>query len=251
MKFEAGAVVVETGKPDAFYARLTEIAASGEFGGDRGGDVAGRQPPGGLPVSGEVTDMSETATPRPLPAAPGFLTSAIRIFDLSLGEMLWSRRTIFMLLVVGAPVVIATLLRLFIALGAPVLDSTRMTGPGIFGLMIWVFYLRFTIPVLGVFYGTSLMADEVEDKTITYLFTRPIPKGRCWWASISAYLACTLFVVLPSCHRLLCRSSRCGAAWRVVHRPAEGSALWPSGWRSTGRCSRSSAPGSSARCWSG
>jgi ABC-2 type transport system ATP-binding protein len=32
MKFEPDAVVVETGKPDAFYARLTEIAASGEFG---------------------------------------------------------------------------------------------------------------------------------------------------------------------------------------------------------------------------
>jgi ABC-2 type transport system ATP-binding protein len=32
LKLEPGAVVVETGKPDAFYARLTEIAASGEFG---------------------------------------------------------------------------------------------------------------------------------------------------------------------------------------------------------------------------
>jgi ABC-2 type transport system ATP-binding protein len=32
LKFEQGAVVVETGKPDAFYARLTEMAASGEFG---------------------------------------------------------------------------------------------------------------------------------------------------------------------------------------------------------------------------
>jgi ABC-2 type transport system ATP-binding protein len=32
MKFEDGAVVVETGKPDAFYSRLTEIAASGEYG---------------------------------------------------------------------------------------------------------------------------------------------------------------------------------------------------------------------------
>ena len=32
MKFEDDAVVVETGKPDAFYARLTEMAASGEFG---------------------------------------------------------------------------------------------------------------------------------------------------------------------------------------------------------------------------
>ena len=32
LKFEEGAIVVETGKPDQFYARLTEMAASGEFG---------------------------------------------------------------------------------------------------------------------------------------------------------------------------------------------------------------------------
>lgn len=149
--------------------------------------------------------MNDTQTPRPLPAAPGFLTSGARIFDLSLGEMLWSRRTIFMLLVVGAPVVIAAFLRILVALGAPVLEQThngvtqvRMTGPAIFGLMIWVFYLRFTVPVLGVFYGTSLMADEVEDKTITYLFTRPIRRGAVLVGKYLAYLGCTVFVVLPS-----------------------------------------------------
>jgi ABC-2 type transport system ATP-binding protein len=32
LKFEPGAVVVETAKPDAFYARLTDLAASGEAG---------------------------------------------------------------------------------------------------------------------------------------------------------------------------------------------------------------------------
>jgi ABC-2 type transport system ATP-binding protein len=32
MRFESGAVVVETAKPDTFYARLTDMAASGEFG---------------------------------------------------------------------------------------------------------------------------------------------------------------------------------------------------------------------------
>ncbi len=32
MRFEEGAVVIETAKPDAFYTRLTEMAASGEFG---------------------------------------------------------------------------------------------------------------------------------------------------------------------------------------------------------------------------
>jgi ABC-2 type transport system ATP-binding protein len=32
LKFESDAVVVETGRPDQFYARLTDMAASGEFG---------------------------------------------------------------------------------------------------------------------------------------------------------------------------------------------------------------------------
>jgi ABC-2 type transport system ATP-binding protein len=32
LKFEPDAVVVETGKPDLFYARVTELAASGEYG---------------------------------------------------------------------------------------------------------------------------------------------------------------------------------------------------------------------------
>jgi len=150
--------------------------------------------------------MTSTPEPvRPIPAAPGFLASGARVFDLSLSEMLWSRRTIFMLLVVGAPVLIACMLRVVVALGAPILEGPRaggseirMTGPAIFGLMIWVFYLRFTVPVLGVFYGTSLMADEVEDKTITYLFTRPIRRGAVLFGKYLAYLGCTIFVVLPS-----------------------------------------------------
>jgi len=131
---------------------------------------------------------------------PGYFSSALRVFDLSLGEMLWSRRTIFMALVVGAPVVIAMLLRLLDALGAPVfrVDGMQMAGPAVFGMMIWFFYLRFTVPVLGVFYGTSLIADEVEDKTITYLFTRPVPKGAVLLGKYFAYMACTVFVVLPS-----------------------------------------------------
>jgi ABC-2 type transport system permease protein len=149
-------------------------------------------------MAADMTHTTDIQAPRPVAPAPGFLTSGFRVFDLSIGEMLWSRRTIFMLLVVGTPVLIAALVRLFVALGAPVLESSGMTGPAIFGLMIWVFYLRFTIPVLGVFYGTALMADEVEDKTITYLFTRPIRRGAVLVGKYFAYLGCTVFVVLPS-----------------------------------------------------
>jgi ABC-2 type transport system permease protein len=134
------------------------------------------------------------------PPSPGFVTSSLRIFDISLGEMLWSRRTIFMALVVGGPVLIALFVRVLSMVGGPGLriDGAGLTGPAIFGMMIWIFYLRFTVPVLGIFYGTALIADEVEDKTITYLFTRPIPRGAVLAGKYLAYLVCTSLVVLPS-----------------------------------------------------
>ncbi len=44
----------------------------------------------------------------------------------------------------------------------------------------------------------GIIADEVEDKTITYLFTRPIPRGAVLAGKFLAYLVCTVMVVLPS-----------------------------------------------------
>lgn len=133
-------------------------------------------------------------------SSPGFLYASLRVFDLSVGEMLWSRRTVFMGLVVGAPVVIALVLRALREFGAPQIsvNNTAVTGPVIFGIVMWLLFIRFIVPILGVFYGTSLIADEVEDKTITYLFSRPIPRGAVLVGKYFAYLVCTIFVVLPS-----------------------------------------------------
>jgi ABC-2 type transport system permease protein len=148
-----------------------------------------------------------TFTPTPTPASgpvrrqmPSFLSSSLRIFDLSLSRMLWSRSTIFMALVVGLPVVIAAIVRGLEMAGfaGGRVDNMPISGPALFGSMIWLMYLRFIVPVLAVFYGTSLIADEIEDKTITYLFTRPIPRGAVMAGKYLAYLVCTIMVVLPS-----------------------------------------------------
>jgi ABC-type transport system involved in multi-copper enzyme maturation permease subunit len=142
------------------------------------------------------------------PPAPGYIASAFRVFDVSLNEMLWSRRTIFMGLLVGAPVLFALLVRGLVFLGAPIFEQNvvrngaRSTilvpGPMVFGYVMWMLYLTVIVPILGVFYGTSLMADEVEDKTITYLFVRPIRRGAVLLGKYLAYVVCTVFVVLPS-----------------------------------------------------
>jgi ABC-type transport system involved in multi-copper enzyme maturation permease subunit len=131
---------------------------------------------------------------------PGLLYAALRVFDVSLSEMLWSRRTVFMGLVLGLPVLIAVIIRVLAAADLPLgqANGVRLTGPIVFGLMIWMLFVRFCIPVLAVFYGTSLIADEIEDKTITYLFSRPIPREAVLLGKYFAYLACTIMVVLPS-----------------------------------------------------
>ncbi len=131
---------------------------------------------------------------------PGYFTAARRVFDLSLGEMLWSRRTVFMALVVGGPVLLALIVRALDVFGMTALrvNGRAVDGAGVFGVMIWMLFLRFIVPVLAVFYGTALMADEVEDKTLTYLFTRPVPRGAVLLGKYLAYLTCTALVVLPA-----------------------------------------------------
>jgi ABC-type transport system involved in multi-copper enzyme maturation permease subunit len=139
--------------------------------------------------------------PLPVPRpAPPFWHGVARVLDLSLGQMLWSRRTLFMAVVLGAPILVAAVTRIVDESGiAPLrVNGQRVGGATIFGIMVWWLYLRFIVPMLGVFYGTSLIADEVEDKTLTYLFTRPVPRRAVLLGKYLAYLVCTTLVVLPS-----------------------------------------------------
>jgi ABC-2 type transport system permease protein len=148
--------------------------------------------------------MASPMSPAGMPGAsgrpPSYLAASFRIFDLSLGQMLWSRRTIFLALVVGSPLALGVLFRVLEAFGfgSVKVESVQVPGATVFGGMIWLLYLRFMVPVLGVFYGTALIADEVDDRTLTYLFVRPIQRGAVLLGKYLAYLVTTVFVVLPS-----------------------------------------------------
>ena len=132
---------------------------------------------------------------------PGLFASALRVFDISLGQMLWSRRSIFLAVLVGGPIAVAALIRFAATVepaALPRINGARLGGPVLFGMMIWLLYIKFIVPVLGVFYGTSLIADEIDDKTITYLFSRPIPRAAVLLGKFLSYMACTILLVLPS-----------------------------------------------------
>ena len=121
-----------------------------------------------------------------------------RIFVLSFRQMAWSRRTLFVAMIVGVPVMLALAARVGAVSATVRINGADVSGAGIFDTIVWLLFLRFAVPVLGVWYGTSLIADEVEEKTITYLFVRPIRRGAVLIGKYLAYLACTAVVVLPA-----------------------------------------------------
>src|SRR5436190_22057304 len=103
-------------------------------------------------------------TVSPTRRQPSLFSASARVFDLSLGQMLWSKRSVFLGIMVVGPIVLGALLHLLTTIGPgamPRVNGARISGASIFGLMIWWLYIYVIVPVLGVFYGTSLIADEV------------------------------------------------------------------------------------------
>ena len=96
-----------------------------------------------MPASGP--QALKPSRPQSLKASPpqmSYWQASRRVFDLSLGEMLWSRRTIFMALVVAGPVVLALIVRGVEMFGMSALriNGQRVAGFGIFGVMIWMLF---------------------------------------------------------------------------------------------------------------
>jgi len=69
----------------------------------------------------------------------------------------------------------------------------RFEGIYIFNNIIMVFYLQFLILILALFFGSSVVSEELEGKTLTYLTTRPLPKTALILGKYAAY---TLLVIL-------------------------------------------------------
>jgi ABC-2 type transport system permease protein len=128
-------------------------------------------------------------TSRPL----AFAAAARGVFDLALEGMIWSRRSLLMAVLLGLPVVFGVLYRLVISAHLP----SEVTALGLFGQIVVSYYVGIVLPLAALFYATALIADEVEGKTITYLFTRPIRRGAILSGKFASYLATTLSLSLP------------------------------------------------------
>ena len=112
------------------------------------------------------------------------------LFKLALRRMLWSRRTILAFMITMLPVALAVVHRL---------TSHNPTNARRFMPMItMIFYLQFAMVLVALFYATAIVADETENKTITYLFLRPLRKSRILLSRFLAYLVSAIALITPS-----------------------------------------------------
>ncbi|MCY2961890.1 MAG: ABC transporter permease subunit [Planctomycetota bacterium] len=110
------------------------------------------------------------------------------IFATSLPRLLRSRRALLVLLLALVPAVLAWI-------------ASKLTGRSSPGEMAvnggWLLLVQVVTPLAGLILGSAAVAEEVEDRTLTYLFTRPMPRaalliGR--WSAIAVVLIAILAV---------------------------------------------------------
>jgi len=130
-------------------------------------------------------------TTQPLP----FVPATRAVFDLSLEGMIWSRRSLLMGLLVALPAVLAVVYRVVLASGTP---ARGLAPLDLYALVVAVFWIRNVLPLAALFHATSLVADEVEGRTLTYLLTRPITRPAILAGKFAAYLVTSLAVALPA-----------------------------------------------------
>src|SRR5262249_13054139 len=100
-----------------------------------------------------------------------FTSASLVLFQAHLKRMFLSRRALISAGLCCLPVVGALLIRL--------ISSVERSGPPSEGVvaMGWVLEVQTIVPLVALIVGSAVVAEEIEDRTITYLFTRPIPRA--------------------------------------------------------------------------
>ncbi len=65
----------------------------------------------------------------------------------------------------------------------------------IFTEILMVFFLQFYIVILSLFYGTSVLAEEIEGRTLPYLVTRPLSKPGIILGKSGAYISLMFLMI--------------------------------------------------------
>jgi ABC-2 type transport system permease protein len=119
-----------------------------------------------------------------------FLQSCKVIFSITFRQTIWSKKTIFMLITTFLPVLLAAYYRIFV--GEAELAPQRVLST------IMPLFLQFLSVLVALLYASALIADEVDNETIIYLFTRPVRKYSIIIGKFLAYMLEVSIILVPA-----------------------------------------------------
>jgi ABC-type transport system involved in multi-copper enzyme maturation permease subunit len=108
------------------------------------------------------------------------LSGFLLVWRQAFRQSLRGPRAIGMVLLAAVPLLFATLILAF-GDGAPERHQ--------FHVMVLLPYYRFVLPFGALFLGIAVLGDEIEGRTITYLFTRPLPRPVFYLGRLLGYTA--------------------------------------------------------------
>lgn len=134
-----------------------------------------------------MSDLVET----PALVVRPFWPAAKDVFFISIERMLPRSRSFWVFLLLALPVVFGVILRLYPPEGLP------LTGFELYGIVIALFFVRNLLPLVALLFGSALISDAVDSKTLTYFLTRPISRLSIFVGEFLAYLATVMTLTAP------------------------------------------------------
>ncbi|NWG13127.1 MAG: ABC transporter permease [Acidobacteria bacterium] len=114
---------------------------------------------------------------------------------LTLDTLFWSKKTLFIAAVSLVIVGLAVLGRLILSFSW---IRVPFTPEQVFGTLMATAVIHFLVTFVTLFYGTALISEELEGRTITYLFTRPVPKPAIMIGKYLALVWISSMLVIPT-----------------------------------------------------
>lgn len=112
-----------------------------------------------------------------------FLRAASLLFVDQLRRVARSKRLLLALVIALLPVGVAFFV---VQVAQRVGEDPPATSIG------WVLTVQVVVPILALLLGSAVVSEEIEDRTVTYLFTRPMPRAALLWGR---WLASTAILV--------------------------------------------------------
>lgn len=144
--------------------------------------------------------MTDAAENRPaLPTRPSLPSLEVRptlagardVFAIAVERMLPRLRSLWVLLLLGIPVFVG----LYLRVRPP--ERAFLSGLDLYALAVSLFYVRNLLPLVALLFGTALVSDAADTKTLTYYFTRPVSRFSVFLGEYAAYVATAFTVALP------------------------------------------------------